>query len=113
MTFRIGSSCSAAIWWRMLAARKYRVLGVSKMCLDCLSVVSNFPFFFLLKEMDKLESSSEEATCSEEEEKELEPNSKGKTPLKGPFRRKRAYVEIEYEQEVEPLSKSKETLLGS
>lgn len=82
------------------------MLGVSKICLDCLPV-SNLPFFFLLKEMDKLESSSEE------EEKELEPKSKGKTPLKGPFRRKRAYVEIEYEQEVEPLSKSKETLLGS
>ncbi|XP_058050412.1 protein MAK16 homolog [Ahaetulla prasina] len=64
------------------------------------------------EEMDKLEASSEEATCSEEEEKESEPKSKGKTPLKGPFRRKRAYVEIEYEQEVEPLSKSRETLLG-
>uniref|UniRef100_A0A8C5WQD3 MAK16 homolog n=1 Tax=Laticauda laticaudata TaxID=8630 RepID=A0A8C5WQD3_LATLA len=65
------------------------------------------------EEMDKLESSSEEATSGEEEEKESEPKSKGKTPLKVPFRQKRAYVEIEYEQEVESLSKSKETLLGS
>lgn len=93
-----------------MAARKYRECVGRQSSL----VVSNFSYiFFLLKEMDKLESSSEEATFSEEEEKELEPKPKGKTPLKGPFRRKRAYVEIEYEQEVEPLSKSKESLLGS
>lgn len=61
------------------------------------------------QEMNKLKTSSdEEGEESSAEEDVKTVRCKGKSPANGSVaRKKRAYVEIEYEQETEPAAKSR------
>lgn len=67
----------------------------------------------LPQDMNQMKTSSdEEEESGEEEEEEVQQSSrsKGKRPANGPaVRKKRAYVEIEYEREAEPAAKSRAT----
>ncbi|XP_067269284.1 protein MAK16 homolog [Pseudorasbora parva] len=77
------------------------------------SDLSDFEDMNNLKVSSDEEEDYKEESSEEESEEELEEKSKaktkGKAPLKGPIRKKRSYVEIEYEQETEPAQKNKAT----
>lgn len=67
---------------------------------------------FISQDMNELRTSSdEEAESSDEEDTEKATSrSKGKSPVNGSeARKKRAYVEMEYEQEMQPAAKSRAT----